>query len=62
MRVLPDCFSLHVEESEGVALLRLAGRVRDTGNDFRLVNVPNRIRKIFELAETDDLVSEGAGS
>ncbi len=33
-------------------------RVHDWGGDFRLVNVPGRIRKIFEVTETEYLLAE----
>jgi anti-anti-sigma factor len=41
-----------------LAVMAWEHRVRDWGKDFRLVNVRGRIRKIFEVTETEYLLSE----
>lgn len=44
-----------------IAVTRLENRVRDWGNDLRLVNARGRIRTIFELTGTEHLLSEAVG-
>lgn len=41
-----------------LAVMAWEHRVRDWGKNFRLVNVRGRIRKIFEVTETEYLLSE----
>lgn len=41
-----------------LAVMAFEHRVRDWGRDFRVVNVRGRIRKIFELTETEYLLAE----
>jgi len=41
-----------------LAVMAFERRVRDWGSNFRVVNVRGRIRKIFELTETEYLLAE----
>ena len=41
-----------------LAVMALEHRVRDWGSRLRVVNVRGRIRKIFELTETEYLLAE----
>lgn len=49
---------------DGVAWMTLMAferRVRDWGSDFRVANARGHLRKVFELTETEYLLSEVAG-
>ena len=49
-KVLIDCKELIYIASSGLgALVGFARRARDNGGDLKLVNVPERIHKIFDL-------------
>ena len=45
-----------------LAVMAWEHRVRDWGRDLRVVNVPGRIRRIFELTETEYLLAEAVAS
>lgn len=45
-----------------LAVMACEHRVRDWGRDFRVANAGEDIRVIFQVTETDYLLSEGAGT
>jgi anti-anti-sigma factor len=47
-----------MDSAAWLAILGWEQRVRDWGKDLSLVNVPGRIRTIFELTQTEHLLSE----
>ena len=44
-----------------LAIMAYEHRAQDWGRDFRLVNTPAHVRRIFELTSTEYLLAEGAG-
>ena len=52
-----DCSDLEYISSAGIGLLMVTyKRIQDAGHSFRLVNVPPRIRTVFQYAGLDKLL------